>query len=240
MRAELRTYLKEHRTDFISFKTQIFQKEAEQDPIRRAELIREVVNSIAKVPDPIQRQVYIKATSTQLEMDEAMLIAEMNKIHIQQQRSEARRASQNSPSELFPGIKSASSQQWRPHRPARTRRRGGVMPLPLPRTGRHSPIEVLYGDYTVDDETKVCRSHLPEDWRYLPCKRSVRDNFCPLPRPGRAGMSVTKEQLIGKGDSEMIAKEVIDMVVDHYVLSENWEVRHNIHAAPEGRTCCTR
>ncbi|MEO0331761.1 MAG: DNA primase, partial [Bacteroidota bacterium] len=78
--SELQAYLREHRTDFIGFKTRIYQKEAEADPIRQAELIKEVVSSIAKVPDPIQRQVYIKTTSSQLEIDEQTLISEMNKI----------------------------------------------------------------------------------------------------------------------------------------------------------------
>ena len=88
---ELQNYLKEHRTDFINFKTQVYQREAENDPIRQAELIREVVASIAKVPDPIQRQVYVKVTSNQLEIDEQTLVTEMNKIQRQQARTSQRR-----------------------------------------------------------------------------------------------------------------------------------------------------
>ena len=57
---ELKDFLQAHQEDFISFKTNIYQKEAADDPIKRAELIREVVSTIAKVPDPIQRQVYVK------------------------------------------------------------------------------------------------------------------------------------------------------------------------------------
>ena len=66
--------------DFITFKTQLVAQEAAHDPVKKAEAIREVLQSIAKVPDPIKRQVFLQQTSTAFAIDEQVLITEYNKI----------------------------------------------------------------------------------------------------------------------------------------------------------------
>jgi DNA primase len=79
---ELKKYLKEHTQDFISFKIGLYSKEASHDPIRKAEAIREIVSSIAVIPDPIKRSVYIQETSNLLKIAEPVLFTELNKILI--------------------------------------------------------------------------------------------------------------------------------------------------------------
>ncbi|GAA3947586.1 DNA primase [Hymenobacter algoricola] len=66
--------------DFISFKTSVVAKEAAQDPVKKAEAIRDVLQSIAKVPDPIKRQVFLQQTSGAFGIDEQVLITEYNKL----------------------------------------------------------------------------------------------------------------------------------------------------------------
>jgi DNA primase len=82
---EFRKYLEEKETDFIRFKTQLLIEEAASDPVKRANLIREIVRSVAVIPETITRTVYIKECSTQLEISEAVLYHEVNKMR--QQRS---------------------------------------------------------------------------------------------------------------------------------------------------------
>ncbi|HRN40936.1 MAG TPA: DNA primase [Vicingus sp.] len=77
---ELTTYIKEHTQDFISFKTDVLIKEVGNDPIKRAELIKEIVASIAVIPDQIKRSVYTKECSNLLSIPENALINETNKI----------------------------------------------------------------------------------------------------------------------------------------------------------------
>mgnify|MGYP002073793042 CR=1 FL=1 len=77
---ELITYIKEHTQDFISFKTDVLIKEVGNDPIKRAELIKEIVASIAVIPDQIKRSVYTKECSNLLSIPENALINETNKI----------------------------------------------------------------------------------------------------------------------------------------------------------------
>ena len=75
-------YIKANQTDFIIFKTRHLLGESEGDPIKKATVIREVVESIAKIPDPIKRSVFIKATATMLDTDEQVLISETNRIRL--------------------------------------------------------------------------------------------------------------------------------------------------------------
>jgi DNA primase len=80
---ELLKYLAENETDFIRFKTKLLLAEAGDDPIKRAELIRDVVKSIAVIPDSITRTIYIKECSTFLDVAEPVIYNEVNKLRRQ-------------------------------------------------------------------------------------------------------------------------------------------------------------
>jgi DNA primase len=80
---EFLKYLKDNETDFIRFKTQLLLSEANNDPVRKADLIRDVVKSIAVIPEAITRTVYIKECSTVLEVTEPILYHEVNKLRQQ-------------------------------------------------------------------------------------------------------------------------------------------------------------
>ena len=67
-------------TDFIHFKCKILLEEAGGDPIKRAELIRDIVTSVAKIPDPIKRTVFTQETSRLMDISEQTLLNELNKI----------------------------------------------------------------------------------------------------------------------------------------------------------------
>src|SRR5690606_28280399 len=79
-------YVQKNQQDFISFKTQILLQDAGSDPIKRAEVIREVVESIALIPDQIKASVFIRDCSVKLDIEERILIAELNKMRLQQSR----------------------------------------------------------------------------------------------------------------------------------------------------------
>lgn len=80
---EFKKYLEEHETDFIRFKTQMLLAESRNDPIKKASLIREIVKSIAVIPETIARTVYIKECSTVMEVPEQVLYHEVNKLRQQ-------------------------------------------------------------------------------------------------------------------------------------------------------------
>ncbi len=83
---ELSQYLKQQSKDFISFKIDLYSAEAANDPIRKAEAIREIVTSIGFIPDPIKRSVYLQETSQLLKISEAVLVTELNKILISERK----------------------------------------------------------------------------------------------------------------------------------------------------------
>lgn len=76
-------YIKNNETDFIRFKTQLLLKEAENDPVKKASLIRDIVKSIAVIPETITRTVYIKECCSVLEVAEPILYHEVNKLRQQ-------------------------------------------------------------------------------------------------------------------------------------------------------------
>lgn len=80
---EFRNYIKSQETDFIRFKTKLLLAEAKNDPVKRVALLRDIVNSIAVIPETITRTIYIKECSTMLEVPEAVIYNEVNKLRRQ-------------------------------------------------------------------------------------------------------------------------------------------------------------
>ncbi len=78
--SELENYIKEHTQDFVSFKTDILLKDSQGDPIKKAELIRDIIHSVALIPDQITRSVYSKNISERFEMSEQIVTNELNKL----------------------------------------------------------------------------------------------------------------------------------------------------------------
>ncbi|GAB4488720.1 MAG: DNA primase [Saprospiraceae bacterium] len=73
-------FIEENSKDFILFKTQLLIEETKGDPVKKAGLIKDIVASIAKIPDPIKRSVYLKECSGLLDVDEKALHSETNKL----------------------------------------------------------------------------------------------------------------------------------------------------------------
>ncbi len=77
---ELKTFIKNNSKDFISFKTNLLMGDVQNDPIKKAGLIKEIVESIALIPEAIYRSVYVKECSRILDVEESILLSELNKI----------------------------------------------------------------------------------------------------------------------------------------------------------------
>ena len=85
-------YIEAHQTDFIRFKTNLLMKDAENDPQKRSDVIRDIVNSIAVIPDRIVRQTYISQCAEQVKMEERIIAAEVGK---QMHENNGHRATEN-------------------------------------------------------------------------------------------------------------------------------------------------
>ena len=78
--ADLKEYIEKNEEDFITFKTQFLLNDAGDDPIKRAQVIKDIVQSISVVPDPVKRSVFVQKASNILKIDEKALYDEMQKI----------------------------------------------------------------------------------------------------------------------------------------------------------------
>jgi DNA primase len=80
-------YLQENETDFIRFKTKLLLEDAGKDPVKRAQMIQEVIKSVAIIPDRIERTVYLQECSNMLGVDEQTLFTEAARIKRKQWES---------------------------------------------------------------------------------------------------------------------------------------------------------
>lgn len=88
---EFQAFINEHETDFIRFKTNLLLKDAGRDPIKRAELISNLVQSISVIPEAIVRDVYIKECAQLLHVEDRLLVNEVAKRREKQAEQQAER-----------------------------------------------------------------------------------------------------------------------------------------------------
>lgn len=74
------TYLDQNASDFITFKAKMLSEDSKNDPIKKAALIKDVLESISKIPDTIKRSLYLRECATLFEMDETLLVNELNQL----------------------------------------------------------------------------------------------------------------------------------------------------------------
>ena len=77
---DLVLYLESNATDFIRFKASLLMQEAQNDPIKKAETIRDMVESISKIPDLIKREVYVHECATIMDISEQVLFSTLAQI----------------------------------------------------------------------------------------------------------------------------------------------------------------
>ena len=100
---EIADFLANNAQDFIRFKTSILLDEAKNDPIRKASLIRDIVQSISKIPDNIQREVYIQECSHIMDISESVLFSELAQLIKKRQQDQSTQKSSLQP--VFTPIK---------------------------------------------------------------------------------------------------------------------------------------
>ncbi len=105
---ELKEYLENNAKDFIQFKTSLLLKDTKNDPIKKAELIRDIVASISKIPNNIQKEVYVQECARLMDISENVLFNELSQIL----KREKREASKKQPISHTPftGVKKEAKQ----------------------------------------------------------------------------------------------------------------------------------
>lgn len=255
-------FLQENATDFITFKAELLLGEVKAEPIRKAGAIREITNSISKVPDAIKREVYTQHCAELFGIDVQILSIEIDKILIQkgiqaqkQKKEDIRREeekSKNAPNTFYMGGNPLGSSP--------------LDDIPLPTEeyfGRESwnvasddeallvnketkylqtiavrekecmRLLLKYGNHKVGGEIKL--------WEYLLGEIEELQFHTPVylqmlnMYKEAVGQNIKADDsyMIRYGSPEIVEK-VINLTTEKYQTSENWELMHEITIPHEG------
>jgi DNA primase len=219
--SEFQNYLKTHTQDFISFKIDLLSAGINNDPIRKAEVIREIVTSIALIPDPIKRSVYIRETSDLLKIQETVLLTELNKILIQERRKRDEQSRDNV-TEPIPVL---------PHEPTVSTKPD---PPVMVQMQERETIRLLlnYTESLVDEDHKVLdfMLHELEEVEFLnPVYREIFDVF---KQKAAEGIRIDNFYFLENGSDE-VKRAVADLMTARYETSPHWSEKYHIYFAHE-------
>ncbi|GAB3933156.1 DNA primase [Mucilaginibacter myungsuensis] len=215
-------YIDDNRKDFILYKTDILLKEAGKDPILRAGVIREVVESIAKIPDSIKASVFIKECSRVMQIDERALLTELNKMRQAKMRKNDQPDSFQTPYEDAPIATEIER--------TATEADGETQEKEIIR------LLLLYGNKMIDwdgiTNTYIGPFMIAElsdvEFDHPSCKQFI-DIYKSEIDQGK----LPDEQYFIHYHEKQVVDLTVDMIATRYMLSENWLDMHSIFVPGE-------
>ncbi len=214
-----KTYIEKNQKDFILFKTSILLKEAGNDPIKKAGVIHEVVDSIAKIPDNIKASVFIRECSSLMQMEERILITELNKLRLGKYRKDAK---PDAPEPLPPPVETDLEPAARDSDNAQERE---IVRLLL-----NYGHELVHWDGITDTYiAPYVISNLADVTFDDPVCKAVIDEYS---RVMELGELPSVQDFITSPDPK-VSELAITLVSSPYVLSENWYVKRKIYVRNE-------
>ncbi len=219
-----KSHIEGNKKDFILFKTSILLKDAGNDPIKRAGIIREVVESIAKIPDGIKASVFVRECSSLLQIEERVLISELNKIRLGKIKKDTNFNSPQVQPENVP----------EPEMPEQT----GISDTDDAQEKEIVRLLLNYGHELVhwDDITDTyiapyIISNLADvTFEHPQCVQIIEEYKKQLENG-----ELPSEQDFIKNSDHQIADLAISMVSSPYILSENWYAKRKIYVRNESQ-----
>lgn len=233
--AEVKEYIEKNAVDFISFKTNLLLQETQNDPIKKASLIKEIALSISLIGEPIARSLYVKKSSDLLQISEGLLLAEVNR-----QRKKSANDQQPAPTPQeeegwvnMPPIE--SEEQLKPAFSVENQEREVIRALLIYATqniiipytdgeGKEHKWEGSVGFYLVNDITNDGLTF--ED----PIYQKIFDVFKDQHLQQQA---FADEQYFLSINDDNLRSKVIDILSSPYSLSNQWEDKHRIYVKKE-------
>ena len=209
-------YLQENSRDFIGFKIGLYKEEIAKDPIRKAEVIREVVQSIGKIPDAIIRSVYAKEASNLLGIEEDIVHAELNKTLIKTQKDQFQRAQEEKEAddrleEILPSRTELSPEE--------------TLQLQEKETIR---LLINYGGQKLDQQELHFCHYLLEEIKQIEFQTPVYQRMLQAYRQQVAqGQLPAEDFFIGHADVE-IKQEAIALLSNRHEVSLHWKDKFQI------------
>lgn len=242
-----KAFITEKSQDFILFKTELRLAEARQDPIKRADAVRDVVESIARIPDPIKRRIFYKECAALMGLPEESLVAEGNKIAMRDLKNRQKEAERQAARQA-PDIQPAETANYLPE--------DALMDEINALLAEASEMETHFGQVAEDPEILLARQHIltcEREWiRILisyghePIHESLRlcdylfEQTHRLPvhtelhrrvvshyhEALAEGVLPDEQYFLRQIPEPDITELVIQLITDRGIISENWQKRN--------------
>lgn len=212
-------YLEGNARDFITFKTDILTDGGKQtDPVKKVQVIRDIIESISLIPDGIKRSVYVTACADLLEVEEQVLLSELNKLLIQKQRK-------NRQQEAYQEEEPLPIPQEEQAKPS-------IQSLAYPAESECLRLVVNYGNEPFDDEMSIAEFILGETESINFENSLIEQTLNHAAHIVHEGKKLEPDQFIGPENPAM-SQLVIDLLEMKYFVSEGWEKKHRISTVHE-------
>ncbi len=230
--SEVQKYFEENAQNFILFKTKLLLSETENDPIRKSQVISEIIEDIALIPNQITRAVYVKECSALFEISENSLIGQLNKILTKKFRSRVKKQGQDTSGidELMP-IKEEEQQSrlevdyYNPQY-----QEGAIIHILLNYGTKNFKIKDLDENNNKQEETYQVATYIISDLTndeidftnalyaemFLEYKNRFFENDSNI------------ERFFTSHENEEIRNKAIDFLSFPYDISDEWKNKHNI------------
>lgn len=221
-------FIKANRKDVILFKASLLAAEAKTDPIKKSELLRDIIESIAKIPDPIHRSVYVKESSQLFDINEQVLITEVNKIR----RKKARERDKV----LAKDESNAEPQDELPQAIHQEQFNQALSTLPVI---ERDIIRILieFGAWQMENEG----SEIPvvqfvmNELEGLSIETPQYQHVFQFIERELAQGNICEEKIFTTHEDEKISSLAIELLAQPYTLSENWSSKYKV-MLPEKRS----
>lgn len=219
------SYIQNHQQDFILFKASQGIEEVKHDPIKKTEIIKEIVRSIALIQDNIKRQLYIKECATIVDIDEKVLNLEINKIKTQQLKKQDQFSEQEA--EVIAQLQDSTlpKQEIKSNNPIFFHQEQDIIRVLLEHADKEMDTEESVGFFILSELVDV------------PFRNTIFDkvikyyiNAYEQHKPFEEINNITHIE------DEEVKKVLINIQSMHYELSPNWLDKHEIIVKESNRT----
>lgn len=216
-----REYLKVHTQDFISFKISLLTAEASGDPIKRAGAIRDIVTSIAVIPDPIQRSVYVRQAGSMFDISEQVLLTELNKVLVGERQKQRQEAAKEEREPLPDMLETTEPQGFDP---------ATIGSLAMVQLQEREVVRLLlnYADSKLEEDVDLLSYFISEFEEMEFVNTSYRYVFNEFEKARSRGELIDSHYFLREGTDE-IRMLVTDLTLQKYYASQHWRGKYHIY-----------
>jgi DNA primase len=251
---EIQNYIDNNLKDFIRFKADYLSKEAGNDPVKRSELAKDIIKTIALVPDAIKRQYFVKETSQQLKIDEQLIVNEISKIR----RKKYFKKEYEAPQQEQEDTKKHTKQLLKEKHSSISQERNiirllisyGHLNLDFTKVNliKDDTEKTKDDDFDVVNIVDEEKDEENEKIEMLICEyifddienddidfsdKNLKKIYNEYLRLYQEESFVPNEKYFLNHDNDLIRQTAIDLTADKYQLSENWAKKHKIFVETE-------